>query len=155
GRRSPTSRPARSPPRRTRASGPWRCLRPPRSPWSRVTSCRRARRKTPHRTSRETSGRALCPCGHIPSCPTEIRRASDPSRTAGRNSIMTPTVGAVLAGKYRVERVLGRGGMGVVLEAVHLQLEQPVAIKFLLPEAAALEGASARFLREARAAARI
>ncbi|MGZ3454966.1 MAG: protein kinase domain-containing protein [Polyangiales bacterium] len=64
-------------------------------------------------------------------------------------------MGEILAGKYRVERVLGRGGMGLVVEAVHLQLEQPVAIKFLLPEATSIQGASARFLREARAAARI
>jgi serine/threonine-protein kinase len=63
--------------------------------------------------------------------------------------------GEVLAGKYRVERAIGRGGMGLVVEAVHLELEQPVAIKFLLAEAAAFEGASERFVREARAAARI
>jgi len=66
-----------------------------------------------------------------------------------------PPVGAVIAGKYRVERVVGRGGMGVVVEAQHLQLELPVAIKFLLREAAQLPGAASRFLREARAASRI
>ena len=43
--------------------------------------------------------------------------------------------GDILAGKYRVERVLGAGGMGVVVAACHLQLHQKVAIKFLLPEA--------------------
>ncbi|WP_437285743.1 protein kinase domain-containing protein [Sorangium sp. So ce406] len=64
-----------------------------------------------------------------------------------------PVAGDVLAGKYRIERVLGAGGMGVVLAAWHLVLERRVAIKFLLPEAAALPDASARFLREARAAA--
>jgi serine/threonine-protein kinase len=40
----------------------------------------------------------------------------------------------VLAGRYRVERVLGQGGMGLVVQAMHLQLHQPVAMKFLLPE---------------------
>ncbi|WP_437996620.1 protein kinase [Sorangium sp. So ce185] len=64
-----------------------------------------------------------------------------------------PVPGDVLAGKYRIERVLGAGGMGVVLAAWHLVLERRVAVKFLLPEAAALPDASARFLREARAAA--
>ncbi|MGK4000549.1 hypothetical protein [Sorangium sp. So ce1024] len=64
-----------------------------------------------------------------------------------------PAPGDVLAGKYRIERVLGAGGMGVVLAAWHLVLERRVAVKFLLPEAAALPDASARFLREARAAA--
>ncbi|KYF46971.1 protein kinase [Sorangium cellulosum] len=64
-----------------------------------------------------------------------------------------PAPGDVLADKYRIERVLGAGGMGVVLAAWHLVLERRVAVKFLLPEAAALPDASARFLREARAAA--
>jgi serine/threonine protein kinase len=66
-----------------------------------------------------------------------------------------PPLGSVIAGKYRIERVIGRGGMGVVVEAMHLQLELPVAIKFLLPEMTTLSGAAARFLREARAASRI
>jgi eukaryotic-like serine/threonine-protein kinase len=63
--------------------------------------------------------------------------------------------GDVLAGKYRVERVLGEGGMGVVLAAQHLQLETRVAIKLLLPELLASPEAVSRFVREARAAARI
>jgi tRNA A-37 threonylcarbamoyl transferase component Bud32 len=63
--------------------------------------------------------------------------------------------GQVLAGKYRVDRVLGRGGMGVVVEARHVQLEERVALKFLLPDYAQVPEASARFLREARAAVKI
>ncbi|HYP97717.1 MAG TPA: protein kinase [Polyangiaceae bacterium] len=63
--------------------------------------------------------------------------------------------GAVLMGKYRIEAVLGRGGMGVVAAAYHLQLEQRVAIKLMLPQALSNPEAVARFLREARAAARI
>lgn len=63
--------------------------------------------------------------------------------------------GSIIGGKYRVERVLGRGGMGVVLAAKHLELDQDVAIKLLLPAAAANPDASARFLREGRAAARL
>ena len=64
-------------------------------------------------------------------------------------------IGQLLAGKYRVERVLGQGGMGVVVAATHVQLEQRVAVKFLLPEATAHPQSVARFLREARAAVRI
>ena len=63
--------------------------------------------------------------------------------------------GDILAGKYRVERVLGAGGMGVVLAARHLQLETRVAIKLLLPSMLGSEEAVARFAREARAAVRI
>ncbi len=63
--------------------------------------------------------------------------------------------GEVLAGKYRVERVLGLGGMGVVVAAMHIQLEERVAIKFLLPEALQNPDTVARFAREARAAVRI
>ncbi len=61
--------------------------------------------------------------------------------------------GDVLAGKYRIERVLGQGGMGVVVAAMHLQLNQRVAIKLLL--AGATADIVERFLREARAAVRL
>lgn len=66
-----------------------------------------------------------------------------------------PVAGAVIAEKYRIERVLGEGGMGIVVAAVHLGLEQPVAIKFLLPEAMRSKVAVERFQREARVAAMI
>jgi serine/threonine-protein kinase len=65
-----------------------------------------------------------------------------------------PRVGETVAGKYQVERVLGKGGMGVVVAAHHMQLDQKVAMKFLLPTAT-FPGAVSRFLREARAAARL
>jgi serine/threonine-protein kinase len=64
-------------------------------------------------------------------------------------------IGDVIADKYSVERVLGEGGMGVVYAARHLELDQRVAIKFLLPEIAQQGMAAERFRREARAAARI
>jgi len=63
--------------------------------------------------------------------------------------------GEVLAGKYRVERVLGVGGMGVVVAATHLDLLEPRALKFMLPTALDNAEAVERFLREARAAARL
>ena len=64
-----------------------------------------------------------------------------------------PSPGEVIAGKYRVEGTVGRGGMGIVLSAQHLQLGQKVAIKLLLANPTEREPASTRFLREARAAA--
>jgi serine/threonine-protein kinase len=63
--------------------------------------------------------------------------------------------GDVLAGKYRVERVLGAGGMGVVVAAHHIQLDEKVALKFLHPDAVGNAEALARFEREARAAVKI
>ena len=58
-------------------------------------------------------------------------------------------------GKYRIDRVLGAGSMGVVAAAEHLQLGTEVAIKWLNDAMAANAEAVARFEREARAAARI
>jgi serine/threonine-protein kinase len=64
-------------------------------------------------------------------------------------------VGDILAGKYRVERILGIGGMGMVVLATHLELDQSVAIKFMLPAALESKEAIDRFMREARAAGRL
>jgi serine/threonine-protein kinase len=62
--------------------------------------------------------------------------------------------GDIFAGKYRVERVIGRGGMGIVVAAMHLELDERVAIKLLPPNAQSAE-TIARFVREGRAAAQI
>ena len=64
------------------------------------------------------------------------------------------TPGDVLIGKYRVDRELGAGNMGVVVAATHLGLGHRVAIKFMLPGKGA-EVQHQRFLREARAAVRL
>jgi len=66
-----------------------------------------------------------------------------------------PRPGDMVAGKYRVLRVLGAGGMGVVVEAEHASLRQRVALKFLHPKVATSEVSVARLLREARAASAI
>jgi serine/threonine protein kinase len=58
-------------------------------------------------------------------------------------------------GGYRVLRILGRGGMGLVLEAVDLQLGRHVAIKVMRPKFASVSKARERFIREAQAAARV
>jgi serine/threonine protein kinase len=57
-------------------------------------------------------------------------------------------------GPYRVTRVLGQGGMGVVYAAHDDRLDRPVAIKVVRPDALADSAALTRFRREARAAAR-
>jgi eukaryotic-like serine/threonine-protein kinase len=66
-----------------------------------------------------------------------------------------PTTGDVIAGKYRVQRELGRGGMGVVLAAEHLQLKELVAVKMMLPHVAVDPVAVRRFIREGRSVVRI
>src|SRR6185503_7603323 len=62
-------------------------------------------------------------------------------------------IGEVLAEKYKVTKILGQGGMGVVVAARHCELDKLVALKFMHEEVAANEAAIDRFLREARAAA--
>jgi serine/threonine-protein kinase len=64
-------------------------------------------------------------------------------------------VGRVLAGKYRLVELLGKGGMGTVWRAEHLTLDATVAIKLLKPEIAADSILRKRFLREAKAAAQL
>ena len=75
---------------------------------------------------------------------------SDPG-VEGRSSL----VGTMVAGKYRVDRVLGSGGMGVVVQATHAALNQAVAIKLIRDDVARSPELLARFMREARAAAQL
>jgi eukaryotic-like serine/threonine-protein kinase len=64
-------------------------------------------------------------------------------------------LGELVAGKYRLVRAIGEGGMGVVFEAVHERLDQRVAVKMLLPKVLDNPDVVVRFAREARAAGRL
>src|SRR5258708_5820034 len=64
-------------------------------------------------------------------------------------------VGTVLGGKYRIERLLGQGGMGIVVLAHHEELDHRVAIKVLIGELTDNPELVARFTREARSAAKL
>jgi tRNA A-37 threonylcarbamoyl transferase component Bud32 len=94
--------------------------------------------------------------------PTGLRYTAPPAHTRDPRMDAATTIatdmgigpGDVVAGKDRVVRVIGHGGMGVVVEAVHEALEQRVAIKFLRPEVGAHDEAVTRFLMEAKALAR-
>jgi serine/threonine protein kinase len=67
----------------------------------------------------------------------------------------TPPVQGLVAGKYQILGLIGRGGMGSVWEGRHTNLGTRVAVKFIDPEYAESEEACARFVTEARAAATI
>src|SRR5207237_2203315 len=62
---------------------------------------------------------------------------------------------SAIAGRYSLERELGRGGMGVVYLAREVRLDRPVAIKLLPPSKASDPKLRERFLREARTAAKL
>jgi serine/threonine protein kinase len=66
-----------------------------------------------------------------------------------------PAIGDLVAHKYQVESIIGRGGMGVVLGARHVQLRERVAIKVLLIDPTGRGAFTSRFLREAQVAAQL
>ena len=77
-----------------------------------------------------------------------------PQRTAATGIVEVARVRKALASRYRVERVLGEGGMATVYLAVDLKHSRKVALKVMRPELAATLG-SERFLREVEIAGRL
>ena len=75
--------------------------------------------------------------------------------TAMDISRQDPLIGQVLDGRYRIESVLGEGGMGIVYKAVHTTLRKPLAIKVLRPEVSKNEQIVMRFKQEAQSASQI
>src|SRR5438128_65537 len=75
--------------------------------------------------------------------------------TAADADAAIPQQGEMVDGKYRVDGVIGRGGMAVVLAATHVQLEEKVALKILLPQWAEDPEFVDRFMREGRSAIKI
>jgi len=75
-----------------------------------------------------------------------------PSLEEETESELSALVGTTVAGKYRVDRLIGRGGMGAVFQAANLAIGKRVALKFLDHEAARNREACQRFQREAEAA---
>ena len=93
-------------------------------------------------------------------CPECDGRTSEPVCPAcGAKTLMLPSpddadplLGRVIDERYRVESLLGRGGMGAVYRAHHLAMGKPVAVKVVRPELGGTVDAARRFHREARAA---
>jgi len=82
--------------------------------------------------------------------PAAFQKTVLPEQPAGGESEHDPVVGSELDGRYRVEAVLGEGGIGRVYRARHLTLERPVAVKVLLETHRKQEQVRGRFEREAR-----
>jgi serine/threonine-protein kinase len=76
-----------------------------------------------------------------------------PIETACRGDVYG--VGDVIAGKYVIRALLGQGGMGTVVEAEHLELQERVAIKLLTLDVDRVPAARARFMREAKITAKL
>src|SRR5882672_9912192 len=73
------------------------------------------------------------------------------SGPASREAELAKLVGTIVAGRYRIERLLGAGGMGAVYAGEHLTTGRKVAIKLVDREAAESDLVVARFSREVRA----
>ena len=92
----------------------------------------------------------LCPICH------RCYEDSDTSCLSDRTALVASRPGPpMIADKYRLDRLLGRGGMGAVYAGTHVELDRPCAIKLLLSDFTSDADALERFRREARAAARL
>jgi eukaryotic-like serine/threonine-protein kinase len=115
------------------------------APASGTTPTPRARRSTLPRGSARLQSVGS---GHVASAPVE----NEAPRAANDDPFH---IGRTLAGRYRIEQLLGEGSMGAVVRALHLGLDEPVAIKLIRREQRHDPLAVARFAREAKALARL
>ncbi|MCC7537817.1 MAG: protein kinase [Deltaproteobacteria bacterium] len=88
-------------------------------------------------------------------CPTDGARLLSASQIDIEAVTRDPLIGTTVGGRYRVIRVLGEGGMGVVYEAEHTVIEKRVALKVLRPDFSARPDVVERFRQEAKSASRI
>jgi serine/threonine protein kinase len=99
----------------------------------------------------------VTPGKRAPANPTQPRPASSGLVALAQQDItqMPFLPGDIIAGKYEAQKLIGSGGMGYVVAALHVELGEKVALKFLRPEALVIPELIERFAREARAAAKI
>ncbi|MFN2532998.1 MAG: serine/threonine protein kinase, partial [Pyrinomonadaceae bacterium] len=101
-----------------------------------------------------------CPkCGRqypadVQFCPADNSPLQADATIAGDIPV-NPLIGEILDGKYKIESVLGVGGMGTVFRARHVMIDRVVALKVLNQRFVEDEAARVRFQREARAAGRL
>ncbi len=101
---------------------------------------------------------AAPPRKHSPSEMSVLSAASDATSALaglGKSDEYQNMIGQTLDGRYRIEKKIGEGGMGVVFAAKHLIIERPLAIKVLRREVMRDAGTIKRFEQEAKAASRI
>jgi predicted Ser/Thr protein kinase len=86
---------------------------------------------------------------------SEVPTATMPKVAATGEPVLPIHIGDVINGRYLIERELGVGGVGIVYAARNIELDEPVALKFLKPETMTDAGIVGRFAREAKAAVSI
>src|SRR4029077_12595218 len=112
--------------------------------------CRRSRQSTAGRGS--LASRTLCHKAGHGSREEALRGPRLARIELGHRMVDTERiVGATVAGTYRIRRIIGRGSMGVVCEAEHLEIGKRVAIKLIETTLIGMKDVAARFRREARA----
>jgi len=86
----------------------------------------------------------------------EVLYETEEAHDTGHQSLLQQlTPGTVISGKYRVDSILGRGAMGVVVAATHLELREAIALKFLYAKTDGSEDFKSRFRREAQVSAKL
>jgi serine/threonine-protein kinase len=86
----------------------------------------------------------------------EVLYETEEAKDAPHQSLLTQlTPGTVISGKYRIDSILGRGAMGVVVAATHLELREAIALKFLYAKTDGSEDFKSRFRREAQVSAKL
>lgn len=112
-------------------------------------------RKTKREVLARLEGQAINLVRECPSCGACFDSSAELCETDHTELTLSLPVERTIEGKYRLDRLLGRGGMGAVYEAMDLRLDRKVAIKIMLGSMFGDRTALRRFEREARASARL
>src|ERR1041385_6865440 len=94
---------------------------------------------------------------HAATCPSchAVVEALVTQQNQSQQDPVRVSIGGVVGGRFRIDEVLGRGGMGIVVAATHLELGNRAAIQFMRDDTLPSAGAAERFIREARAVVKL